>query len=188
MVERQGRSLPWATHFPQLLTYSTSLQTTINDLHNNFKWNWMDNHGSTLLSIIHDVYGAPPLVLNCSLGDAEISEGQPPSGPSTASMLIPNLTQCHKSRKVQAVSDAVLVRALDIIVSISDLTPCHYCVDIYAVIGSSPQCPKKASMLLPSSVSLPSTSLPANSNLVQPPSSFPHDSIQISTHMNSFKF
>src|SRR5258708_8322528 len=64
---------------------STGLLTTIDDLHNNFKWNWMDDHGSTLLSIIHDVYGAPPLVLNCSLGDAEISEGQPPSGPSTVS-------------------------------------------------------------------------------------------------------
>ena|SRR5258708_2047839 len=63
---------------------STGLPTTIDDLHNNFKWNWMDDHSSTLLSIIHNVYGAPNLVLNCSLGDAEISEGQPPSGPSTA--------------------------------------------------------------------------------------------------------
>src|SRR5258707_6888864 len=117
MVERQGRSLPWATHFPQLLTYSTSLQTTINDLHNNFKWNWMNNHGSTLLSIIHDAYGAPPLFLTCSLGDAEIPEGQPPSGPSTPSILIPQLTQCHKSRNGQAVRDADLVKALDLIVA-----------------------------------------------------------------------
>ncbi|KAF8317296.1 uncharacterized protein EI90DRAFT_3133943 [Cantharellus anzutake] len=34
--------------------------TTVDDLHNNFKWNWMDDHGTTLLGIIHNVYGHSP--------------------------------------------------------------------------------------------------------------------------------
>ena len=34
----------------------SGLLTTIDDLCNNFKWNWMDEHGVELLEIIHDVY------------------------------------------------------------------------------------------------------------------------------------
>ena len=129
----------------------------------------MDDHGSTLLSIIKDVYGAPPLVLNSSPGDAEISEGQPPSGSSTTSNSKSHTTL--QSRKVPTVTNAALVRPLDIVVSILLFIT-------YAVLESNPQYPKKASM-----------SLPADSNiLVQPLLSFPHDSIQISTHTNSFQF
>lgn len=32
----------------------------IDDLKNNFKWNWMDDHGVDLLDLIHDVYGFSP--------------------------------------------------------------------------------------------------------------------------------
>ena len=35
----------------------SGLLATIDDLRNNFKWIWMDEHGEELLKIIHDVYG-----------------------------------------------------------------------------------------------------------------------------------
>src|SRR5260370_4813995 len=84
MVGRPGKPPPWTTHIPWPLGYLTPVQPCKcrtanhhNNLQNNFKWNWMDDHGEALLKIIHDVYPG-------NTGDG-ISEVNPPSTSSTAS-------------------------------------------------------------------------------------------------------
>ena len=59
----------------------------------------MADHGSALLSIIHDVYGPPPL-LNGDPEDVGISETKPPSG-SSASNVVNTLSNSGSHTKLQ---------------------------------------------------------------------------------------
>ena len=130
----------------------------------------MDDHGSTLLSIIHDVYGPPPLILNSNLGDAEISKGQLLAGSSTMSNVVN--TSNSKSQTTLRVKKGAGSQRCSACRAVGHnskyITPHRYCVDTYAILESNPQCPKKASM-----------SQPTNSN--QPSLSSPNNPIQIST-------
>ena len=54
---------------------------TIKELQNNFKWNWMDDHGLALLNIIHNVYGHP-VVPNSNTGVAGIQEAESSAAPN----------------------------------------------------------------------------------------------------------
>ena len=137
------------SHIRQLCNLaSAGPLTTIDDLRNNFKWNWMDDHGSALLSIIHDVYGPPPL------GDPEdvgISETEPPSGSSaTSDILNASNSKSHAKLRVKKSAGKQRCSACRGLGHKSKyIAPHHYRVDIHTIPGSNPQCPNKASTSLP---------------------------------------
>ena len=61
----------------------SGLLTTIDNLCNNFKWNWMDDHGVELLGIIHDVYGHSLLGVVDTMSSTARDSEPTPSDPST---------------------------------------------------------------------------------------------------------
>src|SRR5260370_1528541 len=69
---------------------------TITDLENNFKWSWMDDYGSALLLVIHNVY-KPQVLSDNAIPDASITSsllpsmhqpGTTPSAPSNPTKII----------------------------------------------------------------------------------------------------
>ena len=112
----------------------------------------MDNHGSALLMIIHGVHGHPPIVLNNNPGD----EVKPPSGsPATSNVVSASSdSKSHAKPQVKKGLGNQQCGACQAPGHNSKyIASRHCCVDIYTVLESNPQCPKKGS-----------TSLPANSN------------------------
>ena len=49
------------------LTHANTLQN-VDNLYNNFKWNWMSHHGQSLLCLIQSVYGPNPMVPTSNIG------------------------------------------------------------------------------------------------------------------------
>src|SRR5260370_16741272 len=59
------------------LMHARSL-VTIANLENNFKWSWMDDYGSALLCVIHNVY-KPQVLSNNAIPDTSITSSLLPS-------------------------------------------------------------------------------------------------------------
>ncbi len=129
------------------LAHADSL-ANIDDLKNNFKWNWMDDHGVDLLHLIHNVYGfspSPHLAQDSDLLQPDSSidalSSKLPAAPPTASDLKAKKSRAKMGPGSQHCSACGTLGHK----STFAISPMQLAFKKNSPVESNPQCPKALS-------------------------------------------